>query len=388
MMNKRAVLLTILPAFWLAFSAGPLWAENVPDKTASTHIGDDRDDGDNGDHLAVGCPISVTKPVTGDLVAAGCDVEVLAAVSGNLVLMGGNLRLAAPVKQGVYAAAGRISIESDVGGNVRSGAGKLSIGPNAKVAGNVDAGSGEVEIDGAIGGNLRAGAGRVRINGPIAGNADIESGEVELGPNARIDGKLTYKGGSEIRRDPAAQVRGDIEQTLETPRWKRSQSYPSRSHLHHGWGWSLMLMLLAGFLVAALPQFYTRVSDTTRTRWPEAVLIGFVTLVCAPVVAVIAILTLIGIPLAIALIVGYLGLIVWGHATAGVIVGDVMLKRWGGERSAVQGWRAGAAVAGVLILAVLASLPWIGGFISLIAIVTGMGALLLQTHFARPAAGV
>jgi hypothetical protein len=366
-------------ALWaICFVTGaqPLWADSASGKTVPA------EQRPGADRFVAGCPVSVALPVAGDLIAAGCNVEVLAEVDGDVVVMGGNVRLAAPVKQGVYAAGGRVSIEAPVQRNVRIAGGRVELGPNAKVAGNVTVGGGRVEIDGVVGGYVQVGAGSVRINGSVAGDVELGAGDVELGPNARIEGKLRYASGEDIRRDSAAQVRGGVERIERGGRWPAEHRWRDGTKHRHAWLWSVGLLAIAAILVAAFPQFCKRIAETTRARWALSLLIGFIVLVCVPVAALIAIISLIGIPLALVTIALYLMLLLVGYVSAGIALGDIALQRWRAERAAKPGWRIAAAVLAMLVLSLLGRVPFVGWLVTLAAMLIGIGALLMQT---RPA---
>lgn len=373
---KTATWHCVLSAFLFATGVQALWADSASGKTvpAERNLGADR--------FAAGCPVSVVLPVAGDLIAAGCNVEVLAEVDGDVVVMGGNVRLAAPAKQGVYAAGGRVSIEAPVQRNVRIAGGSVELGPNANIAGNITVGGGKVEIDGAIGGYVQVGAGSVRINGPVAGDVELGAGEVELGPNARIGGTLRYASGEEIRRDPAAQVRGGVQRIERGERWSTAHRWRQGTGHRLGWMWSLGLLAIAAVLVTALPQFYGRVAETARARWALSLLIGFIVLVCVPVAALIAIVSVIGIPLALLTIALYLMLLLVGYVSSGIALGGIALQHWRPESAAKHGWRIAAAVLAMLLLSVLGRVPFVGWLVTLAAMLTGIGALLVQT---RPA---
>lgn len=351
---------------------------------AASAQGESAEHDSGSSHFVAGCPVSVKNPVAGDLVATGCDVEVLAEIGGDLVALGGGLRLAAPVKGGLYAAGGHVSLEAPVAGNVRIGGGKVYLGPSATVGGNVGIGGGEVEIEGAIAGHLEVGGGTVRIDSAIGGDVEVGAGEVELGPNARIDGKLVYSGDEEIERDPAAQVRGGIERAEHNGHWTvRHQKEREHGYGYpwtHGWAWSIGLMLLAALLGAGLPHLGDALATTAHKEWGLALVIGCVMVVCVPVVALIAAVTLIGIPLAVILVALYLLLLLLGYVFAGITLGNVALGRWRADCSADNGWRIGAAALAMLSLSVLGRLPLIGAFITLAAMLTGVGLLILQTR--------
>src|SRR5439155_7826377 len=127
-------------------------------------------------------------------------------------------------------------------------------------------------------------------------------------PNAKIGGKLRYRAGS-FERDPQAQVAHGIERAGR--HWHDDSFTPFRSH--HGWIWTAGMMLLAGIFAALLPGFSGRMADELRTHPWIPPLVGFVALVCIPIAAVLVMITIIGIPLGLLAILGYVALLVVGY---------------------------------------------------------------------------
>ena len=337
------------------------------------------------DHFVAGGTVSIDKSVAGDLVAAGGNVDVSAAVGGDAVVAGGNVRLGAAIKQDVYAAGGRISVNGPVQRNVRVVGGTVEIGPEAKIGGNVTIGGGEVRVTGAIDGYLQVGGGRVLIDGPVGGNVEVGSGDIELGPNARIGGKLRYASRDELKLDTAALVRGGIERFSPPDDWLARSGVHERGGRGAGWVWSIGLMVIAAILVAAFPGVYTRVRTSVRERWAFSLLVGFIALVCIPVAALISMFTVIGVPLALAAIALYLVLLLVGYVTAGISFGTMALARFQPERASRTAWRVAAAALGMLAISLLGRVPWVGSVVVLAAMLLGMGALLLQLSAARSA---
>ena len=361
----------ILFALCLSISAQPLWADEPPDKPERV------EKTMNNDRFVAGGSVSVNSPVAGDLIAAGGNVGIGADVAGDLVVAGGNLRLSAPVKQGMYAAGGNIFIDGPIQRNLRVFGGSVELGRNAAVMGNVSVGGGEVAIDGSIGGYLQIGGGQVRINGPVGGDVEVAAGRVELGPNARIAGKLRYTGSEEVQSDPAAQVAGGIEHVTPTRRLKGAAHRPGDVGRGMGWVWTLGLLVAAAILVGALPSLYSRVAETVRTRWAISLLIGFIALVCVPVAAAILLISVIGIPLALLAILLYFALLIVGYVSAGIALGQLALRRWRAQSAASTGWQIAAAVLAVVVLGLLGRVPFLGGVVTFAALLLGIGALLL-----------
>jgi cytoskeletal protein CcmA (bactofilin family) len=335
------------------------------------------------DHFAAGCPVRVDKAVKGDVFLAGCSIDVDAAVDGDALVAGGNVRIGAPIGQTLYAAGGQLTVNANVGRNARIAGGQVEIGPKSQVGGNVTVGGGEVRINGAVKGYVRAAGGTVLINGPVEGDVIATSGAVELGPNARISGQLRYASREDIKRDAAAQVQGGVERMQLEGGWPVPERAERSVGRRGGWVWSIGLMVIAGILAAALPGFYARVSETLRTRAGKSLLLGFVTLVCIPAAALILLFTIIGVPLALITVALYLALLLIGYVSTGIGIGAWALTRFLPGRGAQHAWRIGSAVVGMLVISLLGRLPYVGGFVVLVALLIGLGALALQVR--RPA---
>lgn len=334
-----------------------------------------------GDLFIAGGAVTVSQPVAGDLFAAGGAVDVDAAVAGDTLALGGKLRLGAEVEQSVFAAGGQVTVNGKVGRNLRAVGGQVELGPRAEIAGNFSAAGGQVRLYGQVGGHVQSAGGRLLIDGPVGGDVIATSGQVELGPNARIAGKLRYRSGDALRQDPSAQIAGGVER-LGPAFPAKGASAPERHRREAAIGgvWTAGLVVLAAALLAALPRFYGGVARTMAERPGLSMLLGFVLLVCVPVAALLAMLTLIGIPLGLFLVALYLTLLPVAYVSTGIAVGDWALQRWQAARAASLGWRIGAAAAALVGLALLGALPWLGGLFALAALLAGLGALLLQVR--------
>lgn len=349
-----------------------------------------------GDLFIFGGSLTVSQPVAGDLFASGGSIDLDAPVSGDALAAGGKLRLGADVEHSVFAAGGQVSVNAKVGRNLRAFGGQVELGPKAEVAGNASLGGGQARLYGRVGGHVQAAAGRLLIDGTVGGDVIATSGQVELGPNARIAGKLRYRSGEALRQDPAAQVAGGVELLSPLPPRPGAASRPAegrsatREFGGFAWVWTIGLVLLASVLLAALPGFYDGVARTLRERPGMSLLLGFVLLVCVPVAALLALITLIGIPLGLLLIALYFALLPLAYVSTAIALGDWALQRWRSAAAGALRWRIGAAALALLALALLGRLPWLGGLVAFAALLAGLGALLLQLRrlwAGTPAAG-
>jgi cytoskeletal protein CcmA (bactofilin family) len=368
-------------AIWVCAAVGAWAADDARPREARA----------GSDVFIGGGSVTVHDPVGGDLFAAGGAVDVDAAVGGDTVAAGGKVRIGADVGQSVYAAGGQVNINGKVGRNLRVAGGQVELGPKAEVAGNVSAAGGQVRLYGAVRGHVQAAGGRLLIDGPIAGDVLATSGQVELGPRARITGKLRYRSGDALQKDAAAQVSGGIEQLVQT--WggdaasrPQPQEPPARGHGVGaiGWLWTAGLIVLAAVWLAMAPIYSARFSGTLRERPGLSVVLGFVWLVCVPVLSLLLLLTVIGIPLALFVAAVYLAVLPLAYVAAAVGLGDWVLTRWQASHAATSGWRVGAAALALVLLTALSRVPWLGALLAFAVLLAGLGALLLQWRKPAP----
>jgi hypothetical protein len=338
------------------------------------------------DYFAAGNAVAVSTPVAGDLLAAGRSVTCNAPIGGDAVVAGGNILLGCEVGANTYAAGGEVVVSGAVARNARLAGGNVQVTPAARIEGGVTVAAGDARVGGSIGDYLQATGGTLVIDGAVGGNVEASVGQLELGPNTRIMGRLRYRSENMVRQDPAAQVLGGIEYL------------PARGGPGVGRGlagllfflfllWTLGLILLVALLVLLLPNFVGGVVRTLESRPGLSALLGFAMLVCIPVASVLLLITLVGAPLALVVMAAYFVLLVVGYVVSGAALGDWLWKRL--RRAAVSetGPRILAAVIGIVVLTVLASIPVLGGLIAFAALLLGLGAVGLRMYGAvRPVA--
>lgn len=340
----------------------------------------------SADRIAAGGSLRQSEPVAGDLVAAGGEIRMAAPVAGNALLAGGDLRVSDTIGQNLYAGGGEISVQAVIGRNARLAGGSVEIAQTGQIGGNLSVAGGEVRIRGPVKGELRAAGGNVVIDSVVEGDAHVRAGELRLGPDARIGGKLYYRA-KEFRQDPAAVVTGGIERKHQVggdSDRRRDRTHDVRMFGGAGWLWTAGLLALAALLAGVFPAATQRIGTDLRKQPGIALLAGFVALVCVPFAAVLLMVTIIGVPLAIIMLMLYFVLLFVGYAATGVTLGLVALERFRAADASKLGWQIGAAVAATLLLALVGRVPFLGWMVAFAALVVGFGAVLMALR-PRPA---
>jgi hypothetical protein len=322
----------------------------------------------------VGRSVEIDRPVAGDSIAAGEEVTLSSNVSGDVVLAGRDVRIDGDAGQNVYAAGSNVVVNAAVGRNARIAGGRVDISQRALIAGNASIAGGRVNVRGGVKGYLQAAGGRIYIDGPVGGDVEASGREVVLGPNARLTGALRYRSPDAVERDPRAVVGGGIER-LATHR----PAAPARKvHRVGRWIWTVGLMILAVTQVAAVPAFCEHVSRRVRERFLLSVLLALAVIVCVPVAAIVLLATGVGAPLGILAALAYPGLLLIGYASAGIALGDTILRRTSPIHATAKRWRVAFAALGVLAISLIGWIPWLGGFVAAVALLVGVGAFAFQ----------
>jgi hypothetical protein len=244
--------------------------------------------------------------------------------------------------------------------------------PRTETVGDVVVIDGPVAIAGHATGDVIAVHGRVDVTGRVDGDVAAVSRTAVLAPTARVGGDVLY-GSDRPRVLPGATVGG----TVSKKNWDDVAG--------PGWGWGARLGLWFAVSVSTLVLgllllwFAPRAADAVLGAWRDrpggAVGWGIALMIGLPLVAVIAVVTLVGIPFGIGLLLALLPLLGIGYAYGCWLLGRTLLKP---PRSRVPAFLAGWA-----ILRVIALVPFLGGVVGFLVTAAGLGAALVAVWRAR-----
>ena len=247
------------------------------------------------------------------------------------------------------------------------------VGDQGGEAGDVVVFDGPATVPGRVSGSVVAFSGGVTIPGTVDGDVVALSGPLTLGPRARVSGDIIY--GEQRPVVPAgARVDGEIRrvdfEALSGP-------FNLAGRLAFWLAFSVSSLVLGLLLLWLGPRAADVAWETAGSRLGPAIGWGLALFFGLPVVAVLALVTLVGIPLGIALLLALLPLYAVGYSAAAWLLGRVLV---GPPRGRIV-----AFLAGWGILRVAALVPFLGGLAWFVATVLGLGVLLVMVWRARSA---
>jgi hypothetical protein len=243
--------------------------------------------------------------------------------------------------------------------------------PGGKTVEDVFVLRGPVTIDGTATGNVLSVDGRVTVSGHIEGNLIAVNGPVELKDGAEVDGDISSRLTPTI--GPGATVKGAVKGVNVD--FQFGDVFAARFVF-----WlavSISLLVLGLLLLAFVPRAAAATVETMRESTGAAIGFGFVVFVGLPVVAVLALVTLVGIPLGLGILLALVPIYSVGYVTSVWLVGRRIVRAPTSPYLAfLVGWA---------ILRALALVPALGGILWFLSSVFGLGVLAVTARRAgRP----
>lgn len=330
----------------------------------------------HGDYKVVAENIELLGIVEGDAYVAGMQVFIDGEIKGDLLLAAGSATVSGKVHGSIRFVGGELTLSGNTLKNASVVTASLQITPSALIKGNLSALVGTVDLGGTIEGVGSVVASNVRVSGKVDHSLDVSSGRLRLTHRAVIGGDLNYQGNEEAAIDPTAIIRGKFTQHPTLLR-----KFFSNKFLHGllvGTKFVALLMnflftfVVGAFLIRVLPRNLRATHDVLRHHPFKALGMGVVLLIALPLASLVLLMTVLGAPFAVAI----LAINILGFYTAKIFT-ITWLSNMAANKMKLRLGPITVYACGLLIYYVVTRLPVIGYFISLAALLFGLGAAIL-----------
>lgn len=332
--------------------------------------------------LAAGESVLVQGTVNGDLIALGREVRIEGTVTGSVMCAGKRLEVAGSVRGDLYTLNETLAMRGHVGRSVHAMTQTTDLDAAATVDRDLFALGKEIRIAGTLGRRLSAGVQRAELSGTIGGRAEVNAERLHVFDSAHITGDLVANVPNEARATlgSAAKIEGAT-RISAAPDAHGSRHELNRFAQPRFYLWQALWLAAAvvcGLLLRWLAPVVFEPHAPSAMNVLKAAGSGLVALVMTPVVALLAGLSIVGLPAAL------IGLGAW---MAALYLAGVVTSAWLGRLVLRQGatdLRAFvvALVAGQVILRLVRPLPYVGGLTCFGALLLGLGLLLVASRAA------
>jgi cytoskeletal protein CcmA (bactofilin family) len=371
--------------------------------------------------------VDAGEVVADDLVVAASELVIDGRIEGDLVAAAETITINGVVTGDVLAAANRIVIAGSVGDDARLAAGVLELRAEAGVGDDLFGAAGTLTTAAAsrVGGALAAAGSDVTLRGAVAQRADVAGQQLIFGGSVG-DALVAY--GDAVQVEASARVTGALTAYSPAPpavapgaqlgvvthiRTERSDADAGTAAPVDGVAALLFdflrqlatLLLVGAMLVWLLPTPLARIADGTLQQPGRSLLAGALTVAALVLGGSVLLLATIvgGVVFGTLTLDGLAGMVVASGsiALAGMIIATIftggvvapVIVGYGVGRSLLA-WlrpvwlerRLVPLALGVLLVAVLLSVPWVGALTLVLTLLLGLGAIWRERRGEWPAA--
>lgn len=313
------------------------------------------------DLYIAGGNVIIEGTVTGDVVAAGGNVTVKGNITQDLIAAAGEVNIDGIVGDDVRAFGGTISIMGNVGDDVIVAGGDAHLGESGSIDGDLVMGVGQCRISGNVSGNVTGSAEILSIYGNINKNVDVTVEDLYVDPDANVLGELKYRSSSESY----------IPETVDADNvtFLYQEKEEDEGFSVFWWVIKYLSIVLVGLVSLAIwPTRTVRVAEGIPREPIKNLAIGIVLVLASFVLVFVLFISLIGIPLSIALLFILLFDLYAARFFAGMWIGNIIFRKL--EKQS-RPWM--DLVLGVFILLLLTSIPVVGSLLYIVFTLVAVG---------------
>ncbi len=309
----------------------------------------------NASHAAAGV-VSCPGEIANDLWAIGRDVRLGGSVGDHARIVGFE----------------SVTVDGRVGNTFVAMSDIIRIGADSDLQEDAYLMAKEAYLAGSVSGRVVIVARKVTLGGAVGGDVSVTAEDIVVMPHTRIGGNLRYASSTELVLDQSVELGGELERTADESEGEESGgsgAFMVQIGLYLG-------ALLAGVLfTGACPRATREAAERIRASHLKCLLAGYVTFCLVPMLALVAAITIVGIPVALMLGLCSVVAIYVSKVVVALTVGRWIIRReW---EPSVSG-RFTALSIGLMSLYLITNLPTPIGLIAWCWIVfAGLGGLVL-----------
>lgn len=321
----------------------------------------------DGSAYLAGKTVLVDGTIQGDLFCAGSDIIINGTVEGDVICAGSNVTLGGVVNGDVRLAGSNVTLKGSVAGSATVAGSAFSLNKSATVGGDLTGGASTVVIDGTVGRDMLAGAGVATISGMVGRDVNASIDTLTVASGAKVGGNFVYESKAESSI-PSGVVGGETRYSMTKDDSSMGSSYNSFAAILGGLV-ALTLMVVLVTLVA--PKYVHEASAVPFKTVLVAFLAGFAGVVLTPVLAILLMTTIVGIPVGLVMLVAWCLFVALSATFFAYYVGMTVLRKRATNALLV-------ALAGAAVLGVALAIPVLNVLVFLAMLFVGVGLQVMH----------
>ncbi len=330
----------------------------------------------NGDYFAMGRSIEISGTVNGDVYLFSEQIVIDGMINGDLICCGGSVDISGKVAHNCRILAGQVLISGDIGNNVTAVTGNLQLLSSATVGGNLVAIAGNADLAAKVGADATMITSNLRVSGRIDNDLQCSVGQMRITSRAVINRNIDYRSNSLAWIEPGATICGTITHhpsfvhKLVKGTW--IQNILVGSKIIATFMNFLYTFVIGLILIKIFPKNLESTIHELKKHPIKSLAFGLMILVLLPLVALLLLMTILGIPFALTLI----ALNIIGFYTAKVYC-IFWASNWIFKKLKMKPNQLPSFSLGLIVYFCLMPIPYLGTILALVFMLLGLGASIL-----------
>jgi cytoskeletal protein CcmA (bactofilin family) len=326
------------------------------------------------------------------------NITIEGVINGDLIALGQNINVKGKVMGDIISASQNLSVEGEVGGNIRSVANTVSlidtvvqrnvnlvgtnvlIGENSNISWDALILAGVAEMRGTVQGSLHGVVDKLIISGDV--NKDVsftinqndnyyQNQAIEISDDSNIKGNFSYSYSEDLNIDKSL-VAGAVtfnEKALEN-NWQKNI-------------WNFIITVFSTLVVGLVFISISKkemaiIQKKVNTKYSRSLMIGLGALFLTPIVSIILMMTVIGIPLGFIMLIIWFIMLYFAQIMVGLGLGKQIRERlFKAKKKNIMA----DLIIGVTVLYLLFAIPILGGIIMFFSTLLGLGVIWRYKRF-------
>jgi cytoskeletal protein CcmA (bactofilin family) len=331
----------------------------------------------NDDLYLAGNRITINGVVYGDVIAAGSTVNIGGRINGDVIVLASTLNIDGEITGSLRTAASTINIGGVIGQDLVVAGSTIELGNTAEIGRDLVFGASSMKVKSTIARNVLGIGENVEFSDLTGGSVSVEVESLTIDSTATIKGDLIYTSDNEVKIRQGAVIGGRITQKIpDHDQWYRNWTFtPAMKAWARAIAY-LMVLLLGIIIILIAPRKSAEVVSKIQTTPLKSLGWGALVFFVTPIAIVIAILTIIGIPIGLIAALLYGVLIFISQLVVGLFIGRLILTRFNVEET--KGSLIGGLFIGFTLLTLVKLIPVVGFILWWPIVLFGIGAIVLM----------
>jgi cytoskeletal protein CcmA (bactofilin family) len=312
--------------------------------------------------------VRIEGTVAGDLIVAAHVVEISGTIAGDILGFAEEVNIRGRVEGSVRTGSRTLDVEGVVSRNVTAVGETIRLRPGANVAGSFTAACREAFVSAPVARDLLIFSQTQELDSRVGGSATLAGGTLTIGDGAEIEGPIEFHGRSEPTVSPRARLGSPVDFEPRKEHEHRSR-FAWLSRFVYFWA---AAFVMGAALVLLAPKAAEAITAVHMSSHGKSLLVGLLAACTLVALSIALVITLIGIPLGLAILAFWGFGLYLGQAYAGLYIGGELLGR-PSDRSQLLVRLA----VGLLAIHAVQVIPFAGSVVEVAIALWGFGALSL-----------